>query len=111
LDRSVLDRVGIDPTTGRLELAVTDLVLGEGEYAFEVTRHYRRWAGDRLDFGFHWASSLDVHLDVHPSGRAATFVDEQGDKVYFRRDAAGRLVAISGAPARVEADGEGWVVS
>lgn len=111
LDRSVLDRVGIDPTTGRLELAVTDLVVGEGEYAFEVTRHYRRWAGDRLDFGFHWASSLDVHLDVHPSGRAATFVDEQGDKVYFRRDAAGHLVAISGSPARVEADGEGWVVS
>ncbi|RMG17738.1 MAG: RHS repeat protein [Planctomycetota bacterium] len=110
LDLTVLDALDVDPRTGRLRLSRTDLVVGEGDRAFALRRHYRPGAGDALNFSYDWVSVLDHHLDVHPSGRRASFVDQDGTRVFFERGASGRLVATHGPRAVVEVKQDGYVL-
>ncbi len=114
-DLSGLDAVDVDPLTGRLLYGRDDLVVGEGEQAFAVRRTWRPWAGDRLGLGLHWATPLDVHLELGPDGERAAVTLADGERVFFApTDGAGAgargqpLVATAGPPARLERVAEGW---
>lgn len=106
-----LDVVDVDPVTGALVYAREDLRLGEGDLAFSLVRTYRPWSGDLLNMTTHWASAFDVHLDVHPSGARAAFVDETGRRTFFDKGPDGALRALTGAPARIERFDDGFKVS
>lgn len=107
-DLSGLDGLDVDPRTGGVTLTRTDLVVGEGELAYRVTRNYRPWGGDLLNCGLNWASSLDLHLDLAESRASASFQDETGHRHFFRRDAKGRLASVEGAQARLEELADGF---
>jgi RHS repeat-associated protein len=104
----VLDTLDVDPHSGGLVLNRTDLVVGEGEQTFRVTRNYRPWGGDVLNYGIHWASSLDLHLDISRDRSEASFQDADGHRVYFKRTKKGRLVSTTGAPAVVRELADGY---
>lgn len=106
-----LDLIDVDPATGALLYAREDLRLGEGDMAFSLVRTYRPWSGDALNTTTHWATALDVHLDVHPSGTRAAFVDETGRRTFFERGADGALRALTGAPARIERFEDGFLLT
>lgn len=104
----VLDELDVDPYSGGLELTRTDLVIGEGEQTFRVTRNYRPFGGDVLNYGIHWSSSLDLHLDVSRDRSEASFQDTDGHRVFFKRTKKGRLVSTTGAPAVVRELADGY---
>lgn len=109
-DLTVLDEVDVDPIDGRLTFAHTDLSIGEGEYAFEVRRTYRPWGGDKANLGLHWVTPFDLHLDVDPKGQSASFVTEQGERLYFQR-AGDAMIARTGPMARIETVKEGYALT
>ena len=111
-DLTPLERLDVDPTTGDLVFASCDLTLGEGEQAFRLTRTWRPFAGDALDFGTHWASPLDVHLDVDRDGARAGLVDAAGGRTFFRKDAQGVLRAVTGrSSAEITVMADGYLVA
>ncbi|MBL4847230.1 MAG: hypothetical protein JKY65_17055 [Planctomycetes bacterium] len=103
-----LDELDVDPQTGGVVLTRTDLEIGEGEQTFRITRGYRPWGGDLLNYGLHWASSLDLHLDISRDRREASFHDADGHRTFFRRNKKGRLVATTGSPALIRELADGY---
>jgi RHS repeat-associated protein len=106
-----LDAIDVDPMTGGLVYAREDLAVGEGDLAFRLVRTYRPWAGDLMNMGTHWASALDVHLDVHASGARAAFVGEDGRRTFFDKGDDGVLRAVTGHPAVIERFEDGFRVT
>lgn len=111
LDLRSVDALDLDPETGQLVLAREDLALGEGAGGLTLVRTYHPWSGDQANFGTHWASLFDVHLDVHPSRGHAAFVAEDGHRTYFLPGEGGVLRAITGHPATIEVLADGYVVT
>lgn len=105
-----LDALDVDPVNGEVVYAREDLAIGEGDLALRLVRTYRPWAGDLLNMGTHWASLLDVHLDVHPSGARAALVQEDGRRLFFDRGEDGVLRAVTGAAAVIDRFGDGFRV-
>jgi RHS repeat-associated protein len=111
LDLRGIDQLDVNPNTGDLICRRTDLVVGEGSQAFKIVRTYRPSEGDLFNMGHAWVSPLDQHLDVHPSGNLASFVNETGQRILFRVTKAGTLVATVGARAVVEVKENGYLLS
>ena len=50
LDLSVLDHVDVEPFTGSLLHEHEDLLIGDGDDTFRLTRTWASWGGSALDF-------------------------------------------------------------
>ena len=106
-----LDAIDVDPRTGGVLYQRTDLVVGEANLAFPLRRTYRPYGGDQANLGLNWASTLDVHLDLHPKRTRASFQDEQGRRYFFERDKKSeQLVSVSGPFAQIRELADGYVV-
>ncbi len=111
LDLRSLDRLDVNPSTGSLLHSRTDLVVGEGSQAFKIVRTYRPAAGDLFNMGHAWVTPLDQHLDVHPNGEFASFVNDAGQRIFFRGTKLGSLVATVGTRAEIKVKEDGFVLS
>ena len=107
LDLSVLDRVDVEPFTGSLLHEHEDLLIGDGDDTFRLTRTWASWGGSALDFGFHWASPLSLRVELEPDGSRAALIDERGFPHRFKRDARGQLSSVEGRPLVLERNKRG----
>ncbi|HBP22026.1 MAG TPA: hypothetical protein DEA08_30110 [Planctomycetes bacterium] len=106
LDLSVLDHVDVEPFTGSLLHEHEDLLIGDGDDTFRLTRTWASWGGSALDFGFHWASPLSLRVELEPDGSRAVLIDERGFPHRFKRE-GGQLRQVEGLPLVLERNKRG----
>ncbi|MGE0712814.1 MAG: RHS repeat-associated core domain-containing protein [Planctomycetota bacterium] len=101
LDLSGLDRIDVEPFSGALLYEREDLALGDGPDLFRLVRTWSAWGGDALHFGFHWASPLDLRVELDPKGERAVLIDERGFPLRFKLE-GGQLRSVEGRPLTLE---------
>ena len=109
LDRTDLQQVDVEPTTGALRYRTVDLTLGDGPRALELNRTYRPWSGSPTGLGVHWASVLDAHL--LPLSQGYAFVDGEGvSHVLVPSAEAGVFHAVFGRRSTLTQDPDGFTL-
>ena len=100
LDLETLNAADVDPETGVLLLATTDLSLGKGVERISVARTWRELDGSEAQFGPGWTSNFSARLEGLGE-KQLCYVDGEGHRRWFLRVAADRYEASRGMPARV----------
>ncbi len=113
LDRTCLDRVSVDPTTGGLRYGRLDLSIGEGPDRFALER---TWAGlsqgeqgpqSFTSFGAGWASILDLRV-LFPADQVTLLRDERGILHALEAQGEEGYTTLLGRLLRLSGTREGW---
>jgi len=108
-----LDRIDVEPFSGALRYARTDLVIGEGDAQLVLQRTWSTAGGNLQHFGLHWASPLSLRVEVQPQNERAVFIDEAGFPHRFG-GAPDAMLSVEGRPMtlhRFERGSQrGWIL-